>query len=253
MPQNLLALLEQASGNVRATLAALPRVHELLDQTLAVYQRITPLITRREEKLLLGFVGRSAGALLGGFRLAGSGQAQESFSVSRFALENAQYAAHIFTDPEPYKRGEIYLRRDESDEAKRACRNEFGFGRPAQSVKALDQHIGDIMHELYERTIDFGAHPNHWSTLAGIHERSVDGGTEVGVYLMADEPMHLALAVKTACECAVTALNIFRLLRPERFKLVALDREITALEQAIEPAFLQFVGSQERFRRGLLP
>ncbi|MFP5245616.1 MAG: hypothetical protein ACLGH0_02895, partial [Thermoanaerobaculia bacterium] len=104
-----------------------------------------------------------------------------------------------------------------------------------------------------ERTIDLGAHPNAWSTLAGIHRREVEGGEEVGVFLMGDDPQQIALALKTSIECAVTALNIFRLLRPERFRITGLDDQIATLENQIEPAFIEFLDPAERFRRGFLP
>ena len=65
---------------------------------------------------------------------------------------------------------------------------------------------------------------------------------------MCDDPKQLALAMKTAIECAVTALHIFRLLRPERFRISGVEDDIKTLENQIEPAFIQFVDP----RRGLV-
>lgn len=252
MADRIIELVDQAHENVKSTLSQLPHVYQLLSSTMAAFEKAAPLFHHRHEMLLLGFCGRAAGALIGGVRLAASGQAQESYAVSRFAIENAQYAAHISSDPNPYERAGSYLKRDESDDAKRACRKEFSFGRPAQSVRGLDARVGSRADQLYERTIDLGAHPNAWSTLAGIHRKAIEGGEEVGVYLMGDDPTQLALAMKTAIECALTALNIFRLLRPERFRIAGVEVHINTLENQIEPAFIEFVHPDERFRRGLL-
>src|SRR5712692_3793959 len=180
-------LFAQAERNLNTTLKLVPEVASLAGDIFGLYAQSVPLIYREEELVLLGLLGRSASAYFGAIRLALSAQTYEAYSLIRNVIENAQYAAHIKTDPIPYERATSYLKRGDSPEADRKCRNEFGHGRPSASASALDKHVGDIAQQLYDRAIDLGAHPNQLALFAGMRRIEHDNGAEVHIVVMTDD------------------------------------------------------------------
>lgn len=97
--------------------------------------------------------------LMTGFRIGLTGHVAAIFPVLRTALETGCYALLMSkSDSLP----EIWLSRNSSPEGLRACKN--AFNKPIKDAqKLVDEHdpiLGAWMYELYESTIDFGAHPN---------------------------------------------------------------------------------------------
>jgi hypothetical protein len=86
---------------------------------------------------------------------------------------------------------------------------------------------------LYERTIDFGAHPN---------ERGVSGSTTFdespgrttfqAIYLHSDS-LSLEHVIKTTAQIGLGALLIFERIFPQRFRILGIDANLEALRRAL--------------------
>lgn len=88
-----------------------------------------------------------------------------------------------------------------------------------KSLEARDSALAALVSEMYERTIDYGGHPNAGSVLGALEhvDRGEDGGGYNITYLAAvgDE---YALASRTTATIGLLIIDIFSLVFPERFR-----------------------------------
>jgi hypothetical protein len=99
--------------------------------------------------------------------LAMAGQACEATAICRSMLEFAAYALHMHRDP---TLEEVWLNRLTDDASLKKQKKAFHHVDVLASVKAANRHARDRFENLYQRTIDFGGHPN---------ERSVTGNLKM--------------------------------------------------------------------------
>ena len=77
----------------------------------------------------------------------------------RGSIESALYANAMVNNP---KLQDIWLKRDSGKKARQACRDEFTSGRMFRALsKAQNGEFSNRLREIYDSTIDFGAHPNN--------------------------------------------------------------------------------------------
>lgn len=99
-------------------------------------------------------------------RLALSGQLLPVFMTIRGSLESALYANAMVVNP---KLQDVWLERDKDETKRRRCRNEFS---PRNVFRYLEEthekSFSEGIREVYESTIDFGAHPNNRSLIRSI-------------------------------------------------------------------------------------
>ena len=115
---------------------------------------------------LSSFLVRTHSCIRAAARAALSGHVPEVYMLSRGAIENAAYALYIQTDQSRFL---IWANRDDSDEARKACRKAFAISTVLKDIEQkLNLDVYKITNELYERSIDSGAHPNALSHFANI-------------------------------------------------------------------------------------
>lgn len=158
---------------------------------------------------------RSHSAFRAACGLASSGQVTDAFPQIRVSLEYAGYTAHMRKNPELE---EIWLRRHEDEDTLRAAKSAFQIGRVRRSISNL--RTAEVFDVLYQRTIDFGAHPN---------ERAITSSTRIVVQRRAREfqqtflhgdGIQLEHALKTTAQAGVCALHLIEEAFPERFESV---------------------------------
>jgi hypothetical protein len=162
--------------------------------------------------------------------LAAAGQAVESYVVNRVALEFAAYSLHIFRQPDLAK---VWLNRHQGEASMKAAKKAFSHNKVQATVTAANGHAGEQFESLYQRTIDFGGHPN---------ERSVTGNMSVveeadrrvleSIFLHGDRPA-LDWALTTTAECGLCALEILQGVFNARFELLGVNAAILALRKAL--------------------
>jgi hypothetical protein len=142
----------------------------------------------------------------------------DSYPLQRACLENAGYARLISTSPELSKQ---WLNRDADPEAK----NRFSNRAIREAIAAEDAALARIYQELYERTIDFGAHPNEKSVVSNIIEGSVETGT-LQFRMLAGDDMSLKLGLRTCAQVGICSLKILNLIFSEQFAPLRFKRKI---------------------------
>lgn len=238
---DLSAFLSNAQRNERISALKIPDVYALLQHVNVAFVQVATITEKEHNAALLPtrfLMARARGAWLAAVRLGLSGQVVEANLVLRAVIEDAWYALHLAKDPRPPTRLEIWLRRDDNAPAKALCRTEFAIGNVRATHAARDAAAEAILHVLYKRTIEFGAHPNPRGVLAAMTRMDTDEGHAFGAVLLTDKPVLIAVALKTTVEVAVGALKTFRLIFPERFAIMGMDGEIDKLVDGLNTVFL---------------
>src|SRR5207244_597525 len=89
--------------------------------------------------------------------LALSTQSAPAFAIMRQCLEHSLYGLYIAQHPESF---ETWLKRNDDAAAKQKVKDEFTIGALRKVLKSIDPETHSVWSEMYEKTIDFGAHPN---------------------------------------------------------------------------------------------
>lgn len=108
-------------------------------------------------------------------RLAFSGQLLPVFMILRGSIESALYANAIVGNPGLQ---DIWLNPDSDEKGRQRCREEFTTGKIFRYLsKAHDREFSDRLREMYDSTIDFGAHPNNRSLISSTRIEALDTST----------------------------------------------------------------------------
>jgi len=228
---DLSAFVETARRNTFATFVQARQVWALLGRIDAALRRAIEGMHNARAWFEGFFLLRAHAAYLGAARLSTSGQLPEAYMILRGCLENALYG--LFTHENPGL-GEVWLRRHDDAASRQRVRDEFKIGRMMDLLEARDPGTGRAARDLYERTIDFGAHPNELALTSVLRLTWGEGAVRFDLnYLSDNSTPALALCLKTNAQVGVCALGTFRLVVPERFDLLGLSDELTRLNAGL--------------------
>jgi len=142
----------------------------------------------------------------------------DSYPLQRSCLENAGYARLISTVPELSER---WLNRDDDPGSK----SHFTNRAVRETIASSDDKLALIYQNLYERTIDFGAHPNEKSVTANLMKGSLETGTAQFVMLGGDGPA-LDHALRMCAQVGICALKVLNLVFSELFVKIDFEEKI---------------------------
>ena len=185
------------------------------------------------------FLIRCHAAFRGAVRMATSGQVAETYVVIRSALEWALYASDLHDEPDASER---WLRRHdgeasdgsetpESEASRKKVRREFTPGRLFESLAKRSAGVQSRASDLYQHSIDSGAHPNERALTSSMRVEST--GTFELAQIVAADSLAMELAVKQTARVGVCALDIFELIWRDRFRITGLDRTMDSLRRGL--------------------
>ncbi|WP_142251908.1 hypothetical protein [Bradyrhizobium sp. UNPF46] len=134
----------------------------------------------------------------------------ESFPLQRSCLENAGYARLIATDADL---SALWLQRDEN---LAEVRKKFSNKAVRDAIAKDDEPLSKIYQEMYERSIDFGAHPNEKGVLGAVVPASINTGT-LQVAMLAGDSTQLQHGLKSCAQVGICALKVFNLMFRTQF------------------------------------
>lgn len=161
--------------------------------------------------------------------LATSGALYASMPIQRASLECAAYVLWLAKDPLALK---IWLERDECSVTKKSARNHFTFGNTVKAIRRSDTGLAHIYSELYERTIDFGAHPNPLGIWSSANVSSAGPHVMISQIGLHNRGPELTAALKSTAQTGVFLVRIAQLVWPERVSLLGLYDEMWKLRRA---------------------
>jgi len=226
----LTAFIDAAHSNQYATFFRKWPATEKLVAIDAEFGKVTKTWVNPASEIVALLFVRCHGAFRTAAGLAMAGQAVETYVQCRSMLEYGAYAVHIHRDP---PLGIVWLNRHQSPKQLAEQKDAFLHGKVAASVTAANQHAGKRFEDLYQRTIDFGGHPN---------ERSVTGNTKMieetdrrvmlAVLQHGDGP-ELEMALKTVAQCGMVALEMFQAVYSPKFELLGINAAMLELRKGL--------------------
>jgi hypothetical protein len=159
--------------------------------------------------------------------LALAGQVVEVFSMLRSALEYAAYCLAIFDDP---TLEDVWMGRHVSAGQLKAQKQAFAIANVRGAISRRDAKIADIFDEFYQRTIDFGGHPNPHGAFSAmiLDERGAE--TALTAVALSNDSTTVAHALKSAAEIGLTALHILQHVFEAKFELLGIRQDMQVLK-----------------------
>ncbi|MFH1428885.1 MAG: hypothetical protein ABIH39_03975, partial [Candidatus Margulisiibacteriota bacterium] len=110
-----------------------------------------------------------------------------------------------------------------------AVRQAFLNTKLFSTLKSINSQLHDNTKNIYERTIDYGAHPNSDALLTTLKMTKTEKDHLMEINYMTGDSNVIELALKTLSQAGVISLEILRETMLERFKISGMD---DLLEQA---------------------
>jgi len=218
----LSSFLKVANYNVYATSRNLGPQFNLLRDIHIAYKQISDNLSNRSNIFSTFFFYRCHMSFLASVQLGAGGQLSAAHSVVRSCLEAALYGYEISVSTDSL---ELWLSRHDTTESRKKVGRKFGPKNLINTLRSCDDCTANIAEQLYDRTIDYGAHPNERAILPkkfDKSEKTIDisfDAFEVGTI------EHLA-CLKTIATVGVCTLDIFRHIWPELYDSVGVSRTL---------------------------
>jgi hypothetical protein len=222
MSMKLLEFLKCAQQNTIATLHNFEKTQVIQSMFTIdeLFNQISEIKHSYSKELLLPlFASRCHSTYLGAARLITSGQVVETYMLLRGCIENALYAHFIQTDPtldnELPERMSTWIAREDSEESRKACRNMFSYSKLKKNLAKHSLVLKNKMSDLYEHTLDYGAHPNFLGHITTSDIAEIEGGS-VDILVPGDTDI-CKVGLQTTVKVGVVSLKIFQLIYGNRF------------------------------------
>ncbi|SCY13778.1 hypothetical protein [Nitrosospira sp. Nsp13] len=162
--------------------------------------------------------------------MAMSGQSVEAYILMRECVEGALYALHIEANPQL---GMVWLNRDRNEESRKDCKKQFAYCKVAKTLEVKSKWLYGIMQQLYEHTIDQGAHPNKSSVTNGVEMKGDIHTKTLSFRIVVGSPEQASKACEAASQVGACALHILQVARPFYFKTLGIDVMIDAVTREL--------------------
>jgi len=223
----LAEFIDNARGNVFASFVHLPAAYKKLLDVDGAFRLIGENVINPTNLSDAVFVLKAHSSYLGSAHLALAGEVPEAFMLMRGCLESSMYALYLNKKPEAMK---VWVARNDSEEAKKLCRSEFQWSKVLACLQAIDAATGERVARAYNKTIDFGAHPNIASVVAMSSVSKGKDGMRIEQAYLTEDPETIRGAMKSAAQVGVCALLVLRHVFSERFDLLGLTAKLPDLQ-----------------------
>ena len=172
----------------------------------------------------MNFLGRAHSAFLASAGAAMACQVYESQTLLRVCLEQGAYAFYIGNNTDRWK---LWMGRHDSKESKQKVRDEFMYGKIRNYLTDKFPILGKNYSELYDRVIDYGAHPNErGASLSSMSEVIEDGGQRFSAIYLHEDGLALDLCLKTTAQIGILVLLIAQEIYPARFQATGIKYQL---------------------------
>lgn len=180
-------------------------------------------------------------SLRAAIRLALSGQLLPVFMTLRGSIESALYANAMVVNPELQG---IWLNRDRDNSARQTCRDEFTAGKMFRYLsQAQDREFSNRLREIYDSTIDFGAHPNNRSMITSTRIEALATGEHAlnFAYIHGAGSFELRQSLVACAEIGLAVFFVALICFEKPPRIEALNRKALELQDKV-PNFIEKIG-----------
>lgn len=222
--------LQHAHNNQLVTAACKTDAYNRLAKIDALFVKVCTHIINPKNITATNLFYRAHSAFRAACGAAMAGQVFESAVLGRACLEGAAYALRIHNHP---KLAAVWWDRNQSAETKKAAISAFRHSDLRQAITDHDAGLATVFDTLYERTIDFGGHPNQYGIAGSMQlQDSPDQVSMTTLYLHGDG-IQMDGALKTIAQIGVCALRMMQFTMPEKFMLLGVRDAIQEVGQGL--------------------
>jgi len=223
--------VDTAINNIAATYANDKNEYPLVSEIDRIFLEIAQALNHPGERIVEAILLlRSHAAFRAAVMLAMSGMGPETFVQLRSCLENSLYSLHIHKN-EGYD--EIWLNRHTDNDSLKAVKNNFKMVDVKKTLQATDASNYEVASKLYERTIDFGAHPNEMASTSSLTIEEENGDIKLRQVYLTGGNMQQRHAMKSTAQVGVCSLYILREVFKERFNKLGLTESLDKLRNVL--------------------
>jgi hypothetical protein len=223
---SLAKFLELARSNQLAMQSMQPDWYAVIETIDSSFVRVGKNLVNPQPAMLGVLFLRCLYAFRTAAGLALAGQAIEVFVILRSVLEYAGYALLIHDEP---KLENIWLSRHVSQLEKSTQKNSFTISKVKAALKRYDSRLSEIFDESYERTVDFGGHPNPHAAFSALIINENDGQTTLAALAFSNDEAVVQHALKSTGQIGLTALHIFQHPFKAKFELLGIRQVMEEL------------------------
>lgn len=222
--------LENARRNMIASFVNYRTEYDRLLAFDKFYREITDCLDNTLDWFCGMFLLKAHASYLSAVELTLTTRLADAFTVLRSCLETSLYGLYVKGHPELM---EVWLRRSDDEESKRRARKVFTYRNVIDRLRSIDPKAADTAHTLYERTIDYGGHPNKDSILLNLRKIDKPDAIRFELDYLITTSVAIRLALKTAAQVGFCSLWIFGSLYRERFRILQLDDRLRELGKGL--------------------
>jgi hypothetical protein len=160
--------------------------------------------------------------------MALSGQVVETFVMMRSCLEYAGYALAVFNAPTLEA---VFMSRHVSTAGMAAQKAKFRISEVKMVIAAFDTKLADVFNDLYERSIDFGGHPNPHAAMSTVQMPDDPLDKSLTTLALSTDDKVLQHAMKSVAQVGLMTLFIFQHIFKAKFELLGIRAEMDKLRR----------------------
>ena len=226
----LTEFLEAAHQNRFATFANKPTEYQRLAGIDEAFSRIEGGWTNPPNLITPLLFFRCHAAFRATCEHAMAGQIVDAFVSIRNLIETAGYAIHIHRNPSA---AEIWLKRHDDEASAKLIKSEFTIANVRRSIRSANQAGHDVFQMLYERSIDFGGHPNERAITGSMSLEQEEDHSKYKLVLLHGDGLPLDHALKSAAQAGVCALDIMGDVFSARYELLGVRERLISLKNGL--------------------
>lgn len=128
---------------------------------------------------------------------------------------------------------EIWINRKNSNEDENKCRNVFKYCNVMNNLKELNTELGDICNDLYNKCIDYGAHPNEPGLSSQLRITKSQDFLQYDILHLTSDPKIISYHLKFICDVTILILKILYLIIPNQLNKSNISDKINRVEESL--------------------
>lgn len=157
-----------------------------------------------------------------------AGQLYEAQTLMRLCLEHAAYGFYIGSDVQRWER---WMGRNDNAANKKVVREEFQHGKIKAHITDQSKSLGERFGKLYDRLIDFGAHPNEQGFSLNSAIRKDGDSVHFDTVYLQGGGFPLDFALKTLGQVGLWVLFVMQPIYKERYELLGIRAEMDEIRR----------------------
>lgn len=233
MKEDIKAFMDLAAESVMININRHPKGYELLNEIDQLWKILGFSETvHQDEPLSVILVMNGHSIFRASLTMALSGHTAPIYPLLRNALESCLFAFRISHTP---SLAEVWSSRHTGPAHKKRCIKEFSASLAIREILNIDENLGKLLLELYEASIDFGAHPNVSGVSVGLDISENDQHVRTSLTYLHGDSFETDRALLACAENGRAILYLIRHILAWRANEIELENHLKSIDSRLCP------------------